>query len=173
MELTTLDRARIRALLESLCDSVDADWVLVGGALVTLWLEDARRTDDIDLVGLEGTNDERFALYDFLEEAGLPYEIVNTAADFVLTRIEGWRDGLVTLVEGSRGAVYRPTPTVFLLSKIGRLSQRDLDDVLLVLEREPVDAERVVEAVARLTEPTSAGVAERRSRLAAALRARR
>ena len=72
------------------------------------------------------------------------------------------------LFEGERGRVYRPNATLFLLLKIGRMSERDLADCKTVLAHESVDRERVLRALDAL-ETTDAGVAARRSELRASL----
>ncbi len=68
------------------------EWLLVGGALVSVWVEPRRVTEDIDLIGLTGAPDERLALMDAVFSLGLPVEAVNSAADFFVHRISGWRD---------------------------------------------------------------------------------
>lgn len=54
-----LDHARLDAILRALADRLPGAWLLVGGALVALGLEPRQVTAGIDVVGLEGTLDER------------------------------------------------------------------------------------------------------------------
>jgi hypothetical protein len=134
-----LDRTRIEQVLDAACERLSGDFVLVGGALVAVWLEPRRVTEDIDLVGVSGSASERFALMELAEGLGLPIEAVNSAADFFLFRIDGWLDQLELLRSGRKAKIFRPSPTLFLLLKIGRLSEQDLDDCLALLAK--VDAE--------------------------------
>ena len=87
-----LDCERISGLLDQLGDGLTGEWLLVGGALVSVWVEPRRVTEDIDLVGLTGTQGERLALMDAVFSLGLPVEAVNSAADFFVHRISGWRE---------------------------------------------------------------------------------
>jgi hypothetical protein len=73
-----------------------------------LWLESRRTTEDVDIVGLQGTAEERMALMRLATELDLPVEAVNSAADSFVRRIDGWRDELELFRRGARGRVYRP-----------------------------------------------------------------
>lgn len=169
---TTFDRARVAALVEAISDQLAGDWLLIGGALVALWLEPERTTQDIDLIGMRGDPSERYALLDFAARSGLPIESINSAADFFVQRIPGWREQVEVLRAGARGRILRPTHTLFLLLKIGRLSERDLADCLAAVAHQgsggPLDRARVKAALAALP-PADAAGAERRVRLLAAL----
>jgi hypothetical protein len=65
-----LDRARLERVVEAIAERLPGDWLLVGGALVALWLEPRRTTEDVDIVGLGGTTDERLALLRLAAELG-------------------------------------------------------------------------------------------------------
>lgn len=145
--------------------------LLIGGAAAATWFAPLRTTENLDLIGLAGTQAERFALMNLAVDAGLPVEAVNSAADFFVRKIADWREQLVVLHRGARGTIYRPTATLFLLLKIGRLSETDLDDCLRLLDHcratgEPVDRPRVRAALNALTDEV---LAERRERLRASL----
>ena len=136
-------------------ERLKGDWLLVGGALVALWLEPRRVTADIDIVGLEGTQGERLRLMEFAESQGLPIEAVNSAVDFLVQRIPGWRDEIEIFRERGGTRIFRPTPTLFLLLKVRRLSEQDLADCLKMLDRVGdeglvLDAERVLRALEEL-----------------------
>lgn len=79
-----LDKERISGLLDQLGNRLVGQWLLVGGALVSIWVEPRRVTEDIALVGLTGATNERFALMDAVFSLGLPVEAVNSAADFFM-----------------------------------------------------------------------------------------
>ena len=158
---------------------LDGDWLLIGGAAAAAWFSVARTTEDVDLVGLAGTSAERLALMNLAASAGLPVEAVNSAADFFIRKIDGWRDELVPLVRGPRATIYRPSATLFLLLKIERLTAVDLDDCLALIDHcaatsevEVIDRERVLARLAALPPTADAGRQERRASLAEALRSR-
>jgi hypothetical protein len=171
-----LDRNRLEAVVRACGDRLDGDWLLMGGALVALWLEPRRVTEDVDLIGLGGTGRERLQLMQLAEDLGLPIEAVNSAADYFVRRIQGWEDELAVFYRGARSIVYRPTPTLFVLVKCGRLSERDLEDCLAAIglaQREslPLDRDRIRVHLDNLPAAEEEGVAERRRKLAAVLTA--
>jgi hypothetical protein len=169
------DKARIEALLAVASEQLDGEWLLIGGAAAAAWFSVARTTEDVDLVGLAGTAAERLALMDLASSAGLPIEAVNSAADFFVRKIDGWRDELVPLLRGQRATIYRPSATLFLLLKIERLTAVDLDDCSALLEHctatgEHVDRERVRSRLASLPPAPDAGRQARRKSLEELLR---
>jgi len=98
---------------------------------------------------------------------------VNAAAEFLLKRVPDWRDQLEVLRDGN-ARILRPNPTLFILLKIGRLSESDLDDCLALVEHAarhalPIDAHRVLAAVASLAPTTDTALRSRRELLATAL----
>ena len=171
-----LDRARIEEILRDVADRVEGDWVLVGGALVAVWLDARRTTEDVDMVSIRGSAEDRTALFDAAEALGLPLETLNSAADWFLRRIDGWDVGLRELVAGKRARILRPSPTVLVLSKLSRLSESDLEDCRAAIAwagsvGQPLDTERVLTALAALR-PVEGALADRRSSLRAALEQR-
>jgi hypothetical protein len=168
------DRSRIEELLRLAADQLEGDWLLIGGGAAAAWFSPARTTEDLDLIGLGGTQAERFALMDFAVAAGIPVEAVNSAADFFVRRIPDWRDRIAVLVRGARGTIYRPDPTLFLLLKLGRLSAVDLEDCIRCLAHcrehaEVVDRERVRTALAATQTSDDAALLDRRRQLTAQL----
>ncbi len=161
-----LDRARIEEIVTAVADRLEGRWLLVGGAFVALSYEPDRLTEDVDLVGMEGTQAERYALLDLAFELGLPVEAVNSAADFFVRRIDGWADEVEVRRVGARSTVYKPTSTLFLLLKIARLSERDLRDCEAIVARGgPFDRDRVLAAVDALPSGDDAERDQRRARL--------
>lgn len=168
------DRARIQALLELAGQRLTGDWLLIGGGAAAAWFAPSRTTEDVDMIGLAGTQDERFALMQLAADAAIPIEAVNSAADFFVRRVAGWRDQLVVLHQGPAATIFRPTATLFLLLKINRLSEVDLDDCLALVEHcrvtgEVVDAARIEAALAGTAPTEDAELQARRVRLADAL----
>jgi hypothetical protein len=153
------DKARIEALLGLVAAQLDGDWLLIGGAAAAAWFAVGRTTEDVDLVGLAGTSAERLALMNLASSAGLPIEAVNSAADFFVRKIDGWRDELVPLVQG------RAPRSI------------DLDDCIALLDHcattgELVDRARVLARLASLPPTSDPGRQGRRSSLAESLRTR-
>lgn len=170
-----LDRQRLQEIVAAVAERLSGDWLLVGGALVALWLEPRRVTADVDLVGLGGTTAERLALMELAQHLGLPVEAVNSASDFFVRRIEGWREEIHVFHTGTRGTIYRPTPTLFLLLKVARLSEQDLSDCLAVIDRArrdglPIDRARVLARLDAMPASEDPPRAERVTRVRAALR---
>jgi hypothetical protein len=168
------DRARVQSLVERLGDQLDGEWLVIGGAAAANWFSPARTTEDVDLIGLGGTQAERLALMQFAVDAGLPIEAVNSAADFFVRRVADWREHLVVLHRGARATIYRPTATLFALLKLARLSQTDLEDLVTLLAHcrttgEQVDRERVVTALEALPVSEDHAMQQRRQSLRAAL----
>lgn len=167
--MSELDRQQLETVIAAAGERLEGSWLLIGGALVALWLEPRRITEDLDLIGIEGHADERYRLMLFAESLQLPVEAVNSAADFFVRRIPGWEKEIELFRAGTQGKIYRPSPTLFLLLKMGRLSEEDLADCEALLERcraeaLPVDTARVLTALDAL--PRADGeLAARRARL--------
>jgi hypothetical protein len=169
-----LDRQRIETLVAAVADRLEGDWLLVGGALVALWLLPRRVTEDVDLIGLGESGAQRAKLLGLAFDLGLPVETLNSAADFFVERIDGWRQQIEPYRRGAKGTIFRPTPELFLLLKLGRLSEQDLEDCLAAIElarREavPLDRERLTLALHSLPAAVDGELAERRRKLRAVL----
>jgi hypothetical protein len=169
-----LDRDRIRRFLDAVSRRLSGEWLLVGGAAAAVWFSEGRVTEDIDLVGLEGTPGERLRLMELAADEGLPVEAVNSAADFFLRRIEGWRDHIEPFLRGPSAIIHRPDATLFLLLKCSRLSEIDFGDCLALLDFVrahglALDRARVLRALAPLPATDDEALRLRRARLQAAL----
>lgn len=165
-----LDHDKLADLFEAMLRDLEGDWLLVGGALTALWLADRRVTEDIDMVGLDGTQEERLRLMRFARSQGLPVETVNSAVEFYLYELDGWRDALEIFRESDGVRIYRPNPTLFLLLKVNRLSEQDLSDCMALLDRVAedgldLDRDRVVRAVEGLSPPEGSGLEQRARQL--------
>lgn len=161
----SLDRDALVSLLEAAGRQLTGEWLLVGGAAAALWFDASRRTEDVDLIGLLGTRDERLALMQFAVSQGHSVETVNSAADFFVRQIPDWEQHLVVLHQGPQATIYRPSATLFLLLKIGRLSEKDLGDCreLLAHAREvEVDFVRVRQTLASLPVTDDVALHQRR-----------
>ncbi|HET6610944.1 MAG TPA: hypothetical protein VFG83_03110 [Kofleriaceae bacterium] len=167
------DRDRIERFLDRAAASLEGEWLLVGGAAAAVWFKAGRITEDIDLIGFAGTSAERMQLMELASVEGIPIEAVNSAADFFVYRIPDWKAHIEVLRRGPCAMIYRPSPTLFLLLKIGRLSEQDLEDCLALLEvverdKLVLDRERLIEALGALP-AADHPLCERRDRLVAAI----
>jgi hypothetical protein len=168
--MPALDHPRLAGIVAQAAERLDGDWLLVGGAAAALWLDHRRTTEDVNLVPLDDTPHARYALLDLAAELGLPVEALNSAADFFVRSVPGWRDDLVLLRQGRRGRIFRPGATLFLRLKIWRLSETDLHDREAVLERvragqEALDLLAVAAALNGLAPSDDADLLLRRSQL--------
>ncbi len=108
------DRDRIRALLESAGNKLTGEWLLIGGAAAAAWFSPARTTEDIDLVGLGGTQDERFALMQLAAEAaqdraGAETEALTEPADAPVVAVDARTDEISVTLAPSEGAEVKLT----------------------------------------------------------------
>jgi predicted nucleotidyltransferase len=170
-----LDQKSIDQIVTAIVERLEGDWVLLGGALVALWLDSRRTTEDVDIVGLDKPA-QRLALMNLAHDRNLPIEAVNSAADFFLERIPGWKQEIEIFRQGPRGKIWRPTPTLFLLLKARRLTDQDLSDCLAVIDRANkdhlrLDPHRVLELLDGLPLTDDQEVQSRRTKLRQALRA--
>jgi hypothetical protein len=174
MKPLRFDRSRIQALLQTAGERLAGEWLVIGGAAAAAWFSPSRTTEDIDLISLAGTQEARLALMELAADASIPIEAVNSAADFFVRRIAGWRDQLVELIRGSSAVIYRPSATLFLLLKLERLSEADLDDCLMMILHcaqtgESFEVERVVARLDALPSKDDLQLSQRRARLRDAL----
>jgi hypothetical protein len=177
MTAPRFDRSSIQALLALAGDRLEGEWLLIGGCAAAAWFSPSRSTEDVALIGLGGTQAERFALMDLALAAAIPIEAVNSAADFFVRRIADWRENIVVLWRGARATIYRPNPTLFLLLKLARLTAIDLDDCLALIEHcaqtgDTLDRDRVRAQLEALAATPDAALGARRRQLLAALTAR-
>jgi hypothetical protein len=171
--MLALDRQRIDAIVTAVCERLEGDWLLVGGAIAALWFSPRRTTEDVDIVGIRGAPEERYALMELADSLGLPVEAVNSAADFFVHRVADWREQIVLFRSGAKGRVYRPTATLFLLLKVRRLDERDLEDCrALVASGEVIERSRVVATIDELGRSDNASLTMRREELRRLLSAR-
>ncbi len=167
----TVDRQRILEVLERAKQLLEGDWLLLGGGYVALMLDERRTTEDIDLVALSGSNEQRLSLMDLANAAGLPVEAVNTAADYFVRKIADWRDQVELLETGARCRIFAPKPTLFFLLKLGRLSQIDYEDCLGLIRKRgaEIDRSRVLNEITALLPQAGPDKADRLRSLRAAL----
>ncbi|MFH1532879.1 MAG: DUF6036 family nucleotidyltransferase [Pseudomonadota bacterium] len=169
-----LNREALLTFLELALERLDGDWILIGGAVLPLLGIAHRTTVDIDIVGPPGaTQEQTLVLMEIAEELGLPVEAINQAGAYFLRRQEGVEEQLLPLASRAGTTIFRPTATLYVLLKLSRLTETDLDDCRRMLEYardhdEPVDRARL-EAAIRDAQPGASP--RKRTRLDALLRA--
>jgi len=129
-----------------------------------------RMTADIDVAGPDdAAMDQVVVLLEIARDLGLPAESVNQAGAYFVRGIDGWRDALVVLHEGPSATMHVPNATLFVLTKMERLTEADLDDCVAMLRRartrgEPCDRQRLRGAVDAALGETAPGPREKRLR---------
>lgn len=109
--------------------NLEGEWLLLGGMVLPALGVDHRVTMDIDFVGLSRKErSQSLELMKLTEKLGLPVESINQAADVFLDRIEGFRSRLVLLAEAKNCKIFRPDASLYLVLKIGRMSESDFSD---------------------------------------------
>lgn len=165
-----LGRDAIERILEAAGERLRGDWLVVGGAAAAVWFSPQRVTEDLDLVAFQSTNDSQLAVMQLAAEHGLPVEAINLTASYFVFRIADWQSEIEVLLQGSNATLYRPTPTLFLLLKLARLGEQDLQDCLDLIQfarthGQTVDGARVRAALAAQGPTAVDALAARRRRL--------
>ncbi len=148
-----IDAGTVRRFVRLAGERLRGEWVILGGAVLPLLGAGVRVTVDIDVAGPDGGgNDQTLALLDLAESVGLAPEAVNQAAAHFLRKVRGWRSDLVEVHRGPRATIFRPGATLFVLLKIPRLSDADLEDCRAMLgyaarTGEKVDGARLRRAI--------------------------
>ncbi len=155
-----MDKKLLDRFLHLLGDKVSGNWVILGGSVLPLLEASTRYTQDIDLAGPpKATTADSLALMEIAESLGLPIEAVNQAAAFFLHKISGWDKEIILLHTGSKAKIYRPTATLYILLKINRLSETDLDDCIKMIHyakthKETLDKKRIHKIIHALIKKT-------------------
>ena len=150
-----MDKKNLHKFVKTVGEKLKGRWILIGGAVLPFLNIEYRITEDIDIVGSQrSTQEDYLTLMKIAEELGLPIEAINQAASFFLYKIPHWDSELVLLHRGSHAEIYRPSATLFILLKIQRLTEVDLEDCLRVLKfalkkKESVDYERIIDEINR------------------------
>lgn len=133
--MKAIDRAIVEKFVDLAAQRLSGDFVIIGGAVLSLLGIEGRTTVDIDVAGpKEASLGETLKLFEIAEGLGLPPEAINQAGAFFLHRIEDYERHLVLIRDGPLARIYRPDATLFILLKVARLTERDLEDCLKVIE---------------------------------------
>ena len=129
--MTALDQKTLQRFLKLAADRLVGNWVIMGAIVLPLLGIDHRTTNDIDMAGPEDAGNEGlFTLMSIAEHLGLPVETINQAGAYFLHGIDGWRDEIILLHQGENASIHRPSVTLFVLLKLGRMTESDLIDCL-------------------------------------------
>ncbi len=169
--MSSVDVATLRRFVALAGERLSGHWVILGGAVIPLLGGPYRATLDIDVAGPDdagaaATNELlRIAL-----ELGLPVEAVNQSGAFFLREFPGWREQLDVIHRGPSATILVPDATLYVLLKLGRLSESDLQDSVARIRMArsgggDVDRGRVLAAIA--AEEQRGAVSPRKSRLSA------
>lgn len=130
-------------------ERLKGDWVVIGGCVLPLLGVRYRVTADIDIAGPDGAGmDQVLVLMEIAEEVGLSVAAINQAGAHFLRRVEGWAEHLLPILRGTTATIHVPDATLYLLLKLGRLTETDLLDCERMLEltrhsQSPFQPERV------------------------------
>ncbi len=148
-----LNREALSKFIALSLERLEGDWILIGGAVLPLLGIEYRTTVDIDIVGPPGaTQEQTLVLMEIAEELGLPVETINQAGAYFLRRQEGVGEQLLPLARSPKTTIFRPTATLYVLLKLSRLTETDLEDCRRMLayaqdHDEPVEVPRLKEAI--------------------------
>lgn len=171
-----LDSQLLKEFVSRAADTVEGDWVVIGGTVLPLLGAGDRATLDIDLIPVgEASQSDILDLMGIAEQMGIPVEAVNQAGAYFLKKIPDFEDHLILLLEGSRARIFRPDPTLYIRTKVHRLSESDLEDCLAFLRfarasEEELDETELRELIgAELEKPVGMGRRERLESLLSAI----
>ena len=148
-----MDKKIIQKFIQLLGEKVTGKWVIMGGSVLPLLDASTRHTQDIDVAGpSKATLGESLALMEIAQTLGLPIEAVNQAAAFFLHKIPGWDKEIILIYKGPKAEIYRPSSGLYVLLKLNRLSETDLDDCIKMIQyayghKEFFDAKKVEKAI--------------------------
>ncbi|MFM8269421.1 MAG: DUF6036 family nucleotidyltransferase [Pseudomonadota bacterium] len=133
--MKAIDLKTIKKFVEMAVEKLPGDWVIMGGSVLPLLGKQIRVTQDIDVAGPKNsTLEHTLKLMEIAEELNLPPEAINQAGAFFLNRIPHWKNHLILVAKGKKGAFYRPDLWLFIRLKISRLSESDLSDCIHMID---------------------------------------
>ena len=129
--MKSLDSTLLKKFLRLAAESLEGDWLLVGGTLLPAVGLNVRTTVDIDLVGL-GKKEaaQGLELMRLTEKLGLSVETINQTASFFLNKIDYKKQDLLLLTEGKKARIYRPSLLLYWQLKLPRMTESDYTDCI-------------------------------------------
>jgi len=127
-----LDSKLLNKFLGHCGDSLEGDWLLLGGTLLPAVGLNIRSTVDIDIVHLESkeSKNQTLALMDIAEKLGLGVESVNQAAAYFLEKCGYKKEDLILFHKGRKARIFRPSVALYWKLKVNRMTESDLTDCL-------------------------------------------
>lgn len=172
-----INKSLLKKFIHKAGEKLQGDWVLLGGSLIPFLGEFIRTTHDIDLAGFGTTEQSQtLKLLELSEDLGLPIEAINQAATFFLHKIPKWKEDLVVIHKGASATIYRPNASLYIILKLSRLSNSDLEDCLAMLKiaknlEEKIDANRLLKAIKKHPNKDNLELSNRLTKLAATIAA--
>jgi hypothetical protein len=151
--------------------NLSGEWVVLGGSVLHLLNIDERVTIDIDLAKKSGATDETLTLMNISEKLNLPITSINQAASFFLYKIPNWEKQLVLIAQSKICKLYRPNATLYIILKIQRMSESDLQDCIQMInfskiEKESIEKLKILKEIKKkLTSVTSDSVIKNLTKL--------
>ena len=126
----------LKKFVEIASDRLIGEWVVIGGTVLPILGVDHRVTLDIDFIRIheKESNADSLILMEIAEQMGLPIEAVNQAGAYFFSKVENAVDHLVILRKGSRCTIYRPDVWLYIALKLGRFTETDLEDCLVMIK---------------------------------------
>lgn len=125
-----IEKEKFQKFLSEVTETLEGDWLIIGGSLIAILIPDTRVTQDIDICSIdEMNNDKRLALMNIAHKLNMPVESINPAADFFLRQVSDWKKSIILLKQGKKGRLFRPSFELYFSLKLKRLSESDFQDI--------------------------------------------
>jgi hypothetical protein len=120
----------LRDLVKKALKTLDGDWVIIGGTVLSLVDASYRSTIDIDMMPVQNQgNESLLALMELASSLKLPVESINSAGLFFLKKIPDWKKRLEVHAQSKSCRILRPNFDLYLELKLERLSESDASDI--------------------------------------------
>jgi hypothetical protein len=124
-----LDADLLKRFLKLAADTLEGNWLLIGGTLLPAVGIQIRSTIDIDLVGLtEKESKQGLEVMSLAEKLGLGVEVINQAAAFFVNKVGYKKTDLIVLQKGKSATIFRPSVMLYWKLKLSRLTESDAMD---------------------------------------------
>ncbi|WP_457643142.1 DUF6036 family nucleotidyltransferase [Persephonella sp.] len=141
----TLDIENIKKILEEFIRETgeDLELILIGGLALQLYGLENRATIDIDAEIEKGN---LFELYRFLKEKGIPADLTESISGWsVIAMPEGYKERAKPVLKDGKLTIKLLDPYDFVIAKLRRGTQEDLDDALFVARKFSLEPEKILE----------------------------